>query len=337
LLYGSLGQFDKALSAALDEMKADPNSVFSYQDVADSYSNLNRLDEAKTVAEQGLAKFPDAVGIHRQLMDLAYQRGDTAEVNRHLVWAKGRPNEPFALVAKAFYELNEGKLKAALQTLQDAQAAALKFNNVEFSAVVVALSGVAHSLVGDCAPAKAKAAASLQEFPDGVNRGPASVALAVCGEAARATKLIDARVKQYPNDTMLNFVRKPTVLALLSMHAGKPEEALRLLEPARRIELGVGPGAPAGFAAYVRGLIYLNKKDGANAAVEFRKIVDRRYLYGSTPTFALSQLGLARSYVLQSDAAKARTAYQDVLAAWKDADSDLTPLKLAKAEYAKLQ
>jgi len=51
----------------------------------------------------------------------------------------------------------------------------------------------------------------------------------------------------------------------------------------------------------------------------------------------LSQLGLARSYVLQGDTARARTAYQDFLALWKDADPDTPILKQAKAEYAKLQ
>ena len=37
------------------------------------------------------------------------------------------------------------------------------------------------------------------------------------------------------------------------------------------------------------------------------------------------------------DTAKARTAYQDFFALWKDADPDITILKEAKAEYAKLQ
>jgi hypothetical protein len=40
---------------------------------------------------------------------------------------------------------------------------------------------------------------------------------------------------------------------------------------------------------------------------------------------------------LQGDSAKARTAYQDFLAAWKDADADLLPFKEAKSEYVKLQ
>jgi eukaryotic-like serine/threonine-protein kinase len=48
-------------------------------------------------------------------------------------------------------------------------------------------------------------------------------------------------------------------------------------------------------------------------------------------------LGLGRAYALQGDGAKARAAYQDFLALWKDADPDIPILKEAKAEYAKLQ
>jgi hypothetical protein len=40
---------------------------------------------------------------------------------------------------------------------------------------------------------------------------------------------------------------------------------------------------------------------------------------------------------LQGDSAKARTAYQDFLAMWKDADPEIPVLKEAKVEYAKLQ
>jgi serine/threonine protein kinase/tetratricopeptide (TPR) repeat protein len=337
LIYGSLGQFDKGLASALDEMRVDPNSIYSYQDLADAYFSLNRIDEAKTVAEQGLTKVPNAIGSHRQLMDIAYLRGDKADVDRHLAWGKGRPDEQFILLGKAFYELNVGKRRASAQTLQDAQAVAQKFNNAEFSAFIGGLSAYSAALVSDCSSAKALAAASMQQFPGGTNLEAASSALAICGESSKATQAIDIRVKQYPNDTLLNVVRKPSVLAVIAMREGKPDEGIRLLEPARRIELGVGPGSAPALAPYIRGLIYLSKKDGANAAVEFRKIAERRYLYASSPTFSLSQLGLARAYALQGDTARARTAYQDFLAMWKDADADLLPLKEAKAEYAKLQ
>ena len=41
--------------------------------------------------------------------------------------------------------------------------------------------------------------------------------------------------------------------------------------------------------------------------------------------------------MLASDTEKARAAYQDFLALWKDADRDIPILKQAKAEHAKLQ
>jgi hypothetical protein len=54
-------------------------------------------------------------------------------------------------------------------------------------------------------------------------------------------------------------------------------------------------------------------------------------------TYALARLGLGRAYALQGETAKARAAYQDFLAFWKDADPDIPVLKQAKEEYAKLR
>jgi len=47
-------------------------------------------------------------------------------------------------------------------------------------------------------------------------------------------------------------------------------------------------------------------------------------------------LGLARSYALTGDQAKARAAYQDFLSLWKDADPDIPILQQAKSEFAAL-
>jgi len=55
------------------------------------------------------------------------------------------------------------------------------------------------------------------------------------------------------------------------------------------------------------------------------------------PLGALAHLQLGRAYVMSGDTAKARTAYQDFFALWKDADPDIPILKEAKADYAKLQ
>jgi eukaryotic-like serine/threonine-protein kinase len=57
----------------------------------------------------------------------------------------------------------------------------------------------------------------------------------------------------------------------------------------------------------------------------------------NSPLGALAHLQLGRAHALAGDRSKARTAYQDYLTLWKDADPDIPILKEAKAEYAKLQ
>lgn len=53
--------------------------------------------------------------------------------------------------------------------------------------------------------------------------------------------------------------------------------------------------------------------------------------------YPLAYLNPGRAYALQGDTAKARKAYQDFFAMWKDADPDIPVLIAAKAEYAKLK
>jgi predicted Zn-dependent protease len=84
---------------------------------------------------------------------------------------------------------------------------------------------------------------------------------------------------------------------------------------------------------YLRGQAYLDAHQGARAVAEFQKMLDNP-LQASR---SLPILWMARAYALQGDTAKAKTAYQDFFAQWKDADTDIPILQQAKTEYAKLQ
>jgi hypothetical protein len=55
------------------------------------------------------------------------------------------------------------------------------------------------------------------------------------------------------------------------------------------------------------------------------------------PIGALAHLQLGRASAMAGDTAKAKSAYQDFLTLWKDADPDIPILKEAKAECARLQ
>jgi eukaryotic-like serine/threonine-protein kinase len=111
------------------------------------------------------------------------------------------------------------------------------------------------------------------------------------------------------------------------------------LNDASTIELGQSTSALTIFLcpAYVRREAYLMLHEGKAAAAEFQKLIDHRGLVVNFPWGGLARLQLARAYVMQGDTAKAKTAYQDFLTLWKDADSELPVLIAAKAEYVKLQ
>ena len=68
-----------------------------------------------------------------------------------------------------------------------------------------------------------------------------------------------------------------------------------------------------------------------------RKLLDNPGIVDNSTTGALAHLGLARAYALDKNTGKARAAYQEFFALWKDADPDIPILKEAKAEYAKVK
>jgi len=90
------------------------------------------------------------------------------------------------------------------------------------------------------------------------------------------------------------------------------------------------------IAGYIRGMAYLAAHQGTQAAAEFQKILDHPNI-AFNGSRALALLGLGRAYALQGNTAKARKAYQDFLALWKDADPDIPILKQAKAEYNSIE
>jgi len=91
------------------------------------------------------------------------------------------------------------------------------------------------------------------------------------------------------------------------------------------------------YPVFLRGEAYLQQHKGTEAAAEFQKFLDHRGVAVNYPLAALARLGLARAYATAGESAKAKAAYQDFFALWKDADPDVPVLKQAKADFARLQ
>jgi tetratricopeptide (TPR) repeat protein len=187
--------------------------------------------------------------------------------------------------------------------------------------------------VGNAAKAR-ESAASAAVTRDRDSMEPAAIALAMAGDGSRAQALTEELARRFPSDTLLHQVTIPMVQAFIELERKAPEKAIQALQAATPYELGSQQGL---LPIYARGQAYLQAKRGAEAEAEFQKIVDHRGVAAMSPVHSLAKLGLGRAYVRTGDSAKARAAYQDFLASWKDADADVPVLKEAKAEYAKLK
>jgi tetratricopeptide (TPR) repeat protein len=255
-------------------------------------------------------------------------------MQRQVTWSAGKPSEYLLLNSMASAAAAHGQMQKAEELIQRSAQVSDRLGFKGTTADTQSVFAVVQAQVGNAAKAKELAAASSALANGRRNMESVALALAMIGDVSRAQAIADDLGHRFPDDTLLHQVYIPAVRALIEMDRKAPEKAIEPLQAATPYELGAAQGL---FPVYVRGLAYLQAKRGAEAAAEFQKIVDHRGIAPVAPEHSLAKLGLGRAYVITGDTAKARAAYQDFLALWKDADSDVPILKEAKAEYAKLQ
>jgi tetratricopeptide (TPR) repeat protein len=334
-----LGQFDKCIEAATQDLAVLPGDTYAYQHQMACYLSSNRWDEARAVADQAISQKKDAVSIHTDLFFLAVAKRDDAEINRQVAWASGKPAEAGMALRLSFYQDGLGRVKVARQTGQQGLALANKYGFSEARETYTASMAVRDAFHEFPERARQAASEALRLTDERIVRANAALALAQSGDTAQAEKVISDLDKAYPADTMLKYGFSPVVRAVAMIRRNQASQAVALLEPLRQYDLAlaVGVGNIAYGLMYVRGSAYLQMKDGVKAASEFQKILDHNGVSAASFFLPLAQLNLARAYALQGDSARAKTAYQDFFATWKDADPDVPVLIAAKSEYAKLK
>jgi tetratricopeptide (TPR) repeat protein len=134
----------------------------------------------------------------------------------------------------------------------------------------------------------------------------------------------------------------PTLRALAAIRHQQPDRALELLQSTVRYERAVPTIAYNTFfgslyPVYVRALAYTASGQHRQAAAELQKILDHPGLMMGDPAGARARLEKARALVRAGDHTGARTAYDDFLTLWKEADADAPMLTQARAEYEALR
>ena len=273
---------------------------------------------------------------------VAFLKGNDDELRRTAAVARKSPaTEDIISHLEALALARSGRLQDARRMAAVAVEIAQRSGRRERAGLFEAARAVWEAFYGNAAAARQSATKALE-----LGRGrdvdyAAAFALALAGDLPQSRALAEDLAREFPEDTSVQFMYLPTLRALFSLNARDPAAAIQALQTASRYDLALGGVGFIGrfgglYPIYVRGLAYLAARQPAEAAAEFQRILDHRSIVLVDPMDAMARLQLARALALSGDTVKAKSAYNDLLTLWKNADPEIPVLKEARAEYARL-
>ena len=337
------GRYEKSIEAAKKAIGMDPDLKPAYLNVAFGNFYLDRLGEAEKAVQRASERMTEMPDLLLLRYYIAFLKGDMAGMDREGALAKGKPGAEDGMShSEALVWARSGQLQLARKMSQRAVDLAQQAGQWGRAAMFQAGPAGWDAFFGNAPAARQSAMATLTLSKGRDAEYGAAFALALSGDSRRAQSLVDDLDRRFPEDTSVRSNYLPALRARLALNHSEPFKAIELLQSAVPYELAL-PGIAfnaffgALYPVYVRGEAYLAAHQGAEAAAEFQKILDHRGIVAADPIGALAHLQLGRAFALSGDKTKAKTAYQDFLTLWKDADPDIPILKQAKAEFAKLQ
>ncbi len=327
----SLGQFEKALALAQEQLRLSSEEPLSYSRVIEAYRGLDRLDEAKTTAQSGLRHGPGGWALPFQLLLVALAQGDqsTAQQARTQLQAHSQ-GRIFLAWQDARLAASRGQLRQSREHYINAKDAALRAELKETASGWMSEAAVLEGICQNRTQAAQTATASLSITKSFVTRSQAAMAYALAGMEAQARFLNQELFRERPDDTFQQKLYGPLVQAQLELNHGNAAHAVELL---RAVDSYTGTDT---LTFYTRATAYLRAGQIQQGLQDFERLRKLYSYFPADPIISLARLGQARAYAALGDKSKSREAYQDFLALWKDADPDIPLLKQAKAECAKL-
>jgi len=339
--YVSEGKYQEALDQNLKGIAINPDNVFTYENLGTTYFVLGRLSDAqKTFLEAENRKLDDDV-LHADRYGLAFVQGDTKAMAEQVSWYSGRPESEHEILAlQSYTAAYAGHLGQARQLTERAVQSAVRADNKAAAAMYILDSAWREVAFGYPAEGKKRAETALAMAPDSPDaQQVAAILLAWTGDTVRAQSLSQDLARKFPLHTLVEGYWLPTIQAQIALTGKDPATALERLQVVAPMDLGQAGFAINGsclYGVYLRGEANLAAVRGSAAAAEFQKIIDHPGLVWNCATGVMAHLEQGRAYAM-ADKAKARSAYQDFLGLWKDADPDIPVLKEAKAEFVQLQ
>jgi eukaryotic-like serine/threonine-protein kinase len=337
-IYERLGDYDKTLASEQRSLELNPTIGLSYGNLVNGYLEVGQLEKAKAAAGEAQTHHLDSAFIHYNLYLIDFLQHDVPGMKRESSVLMGDPEyESAILYLIANVVADTGQFEKAREMMQRASSSAQRAGLSEKQARYQAAGALRDALVGHNGFAKQEAQSALALSSDRNTEVRAAIALVLArlGDSARATKLANELGNHFPDSTIVQFNFLPSIHAATQLGNGNPRKAIDALVAAEPYELGIA-GMGILQPVYLRGEAYLATSQSTAAIVEFQKILDHPGVVKTSLVGVLAHLQLGRALAMSGDKIKARKAYQDFFALWKDADPDIPILIAAKAEYAKL-
>jgi serine/threonine protein kinase/tetratricopeptide (TPR) repeat protein len=335
-IYNQLGQFDNALDNSRRAIEIDPEMISAYENAAMAYIGLDRVEEARATYNSALQRKLSPQANYMGLATLDWCQGKNDEMEKDLQAASVGPEGELSVLGfRSDIAATNGHLHQARE-LSRQQEGALDRLHLQGRANIEAQLAISDALVGNHAEAESEANEALQQSRTVSVLGAVATAFALLHQDQKASLLADEIQRTHSKDTISINVTVPVIRAVIALWSTNPAKA----NPAAAIDFlntaALYTRSSAGVF-FARGIAYEKAGRLSEAKQDFQKVIDFRTHHSPEPVLVIAKLELARLLTRQNDTPAARIAYQNFLADWKDADSDLPLLKEAKAEYAKLQ
>jgi serine/threonine protein kinase/DNA-binding winged helix-turn-helix (wHTH) protein len=297
-----------------------------------------RIDEAREAYDEAISRRLDSPRLHLHHALLAFLQNDTSGMQKEWAWAAKDPvRGRFVLYRESRAEGFYGRCRNAHQLAKRAVDASVKAGFLSDASGFESLEALSDAEIGNLRQSQALVTDAVRKSQDRIILILAAFTFARAGNIKQSQELMEKLNQLFPNDFTIQVFSLPATRAAIKLEENDPAAAIDILRPVTPYDLAFSDSFYYVYPAYLRGLAYLQLKQGDLAAAEFREVLDHSGVGAGFVTGALSILQLGRAQVLMHDKKAARKSYEDFLALWKNADSDLPIYKEAKAEYAALR
>jgi eukaryotic-like serine/threonine-protein kinase len=337
------GKFEQSIDASKKALSLDPGCRPCDLNLISDYLFLDHLNEAEQWLQHASERNIDIPDVILLRFYVSFLEGDSAGMDRAAAQAKGKPGgDDWMAHSQALVSARSGQLQMARRFARTAVELAQAEGQRERAATYESAVAVWEAWFGNAPAAKQRAMSALDLSKGRDVEYAVAVALTLAGDISRSQTLANDLASRFPEDTSVQFSYIPSLRGLFALSNNQPSKAIEQLQmtiPYEFVMTAINYNTFFGglYPLYLRGQAFLAAHQPAEAAAEFKKILDHRGIVLADPIGALAHLQLGRAFTLLGDKTKAKAAYQDFLTLWKDADQDVPILKQAKVEYGQLQ